>query len=128
MLRIKIAALLVFSFITASFASASDSTTKSVTMNDFKKEIKTNQSIIILDVRMPEELTGPLGKIDGSINIPLQELESRIHELDKYKNREIRVISRSGIPSKLAAEMLRKHGFDAANVLGGMMAYRQNGQ
>lgn len=128
MLKIKIIAFLVISYVTASFAFNSDSTAESISMNDFKKEISSNKSIVILDVRMPEELTGPLGKIDGSINIPLQELESRIHELDKYKNREIRVISRSGIPSKLATEILRKHGFDAANVLGGMMAYRQGGQ
>ena len=128
MLKIKLAAFLVISLVMVSFASSADSTAKSVTMTDFKKEIKSGKPIIILDVRMPEELTGPFGKIDGAVNIPLQELESRIHELDKYKGREIRVISRSGIPSKLAAEILRKHGFEAANVLGGMMAYRQGGQ
>lgn len=128
MLKIKIITLLVISYVTASFAFNADSTAKSVTMNDFKKEIRSNKSIVILDVRTPEELTGPLGKIDGAINIPLQELESRINELNKYKDIQIRVISRSGIPSKLAAEILRKHGFDAANVLGGMMAYRQGGQ
>lgn len=108
------------------FAVRADSSAKNISMNDFKKEVKSNKSIVILDVRMKDELNGPLGKIEGSINIPLQELEKRINELDKYKNKELFVISRSGIPSKLAAEMLSEHGFKAVNVLGGMMAYRQS--
>jgi rhodanese-related sulfurtransferase len=94
-------------------------------MSEFKQEIKSGKKIVILDVRSQDELTGPLGKIEGCINIPINELESRMHELDKYKNLEIRVISRSGIPSKLAAEMLRENGFKAANVTGGMMAFRK---
>ena len=113
-------------FTVSLFASGIDSTAKNISVNDFKKEMKATKSIVILDVRMQDELTGPLGKIDGSINIPLQELEKRISELNKYKNRELYIISRSGIPSKLAAEMLRDHGFKAVNVVGGMMAYRQS--
>jgi len=119
--------LMIF-FTVAAFAANVDSTAKNISVNDFKKEIKTNKSIVILDVRMQDELSGPLGKIDGAINIPLQELEKRIGELNKYKNKELYVISRSGIPSKLAAEILRNHGFTAVNVLGGMMAYRQSGK
>ena len=127
MLRFKIIMPLILFFAMATLAAGIDSTAKNVTVNDFKKEVKANKSIIILDVRMQGELTGPLGKISGSINIPLQELEKRVGELDKYKNKDIYVISRSGIPSKLAAEILRNHGFTAINVLGGMMAYRQSG-
>lgn len=123
--RIKITAFLVLTFITASFAATADSTSSSIAMNEFKQEIKSGKKMIILDVRSHDELTGSLGKIDGCINIPINELEARMHELDKYKNYEIRVISRSGIPSKLATELLRHHGFNAANVIGGMMSYRR---
>ena len=128
MLKLRIISVLIIFFTVSLFASEIDSTAKSISINDFKKEIKANKSIVILDVRMQDELTGPLGKIEGSINIPLQELEKRIGELNKYKNRNLYVISRSGIPSKLAAEILRSHGFTAINVLGGMMAYRQSGK
>lgn len=127
MLRFKIIVSLIIFFTITSFAAGIDSTAKNITVNDFKKELKANRSIVILDVRMQDELTGPLGKINGSINIPLQELEKRVGELDKYKSKDIYVISRSGIPSKLASEILRNHGFTAINVLGGMMAYRQSG-
>ena len=127
MQKLKIITLLMIFFAINSFAAVADSSAKSISINDFKKEVKANKSIVILDVRMQDELNGPLGKIDGSINIPLQELEKRMGELNKYKNKELYVISRSGIPSKLAAEMLRDHGFKAVNVTGGMMAYRQSG-
>ena len=116
----KFRIIILFFFAITSFAAEADSTAKNVTVNAFKKEMKANKSIVILDVRMQDELTGPLGKIDGSINIPLQELEKRINELAKYKNQDI--------PSKLAAEILRNHGFKAINVLGGMMAYRQSSE
>jgi rhodanese-related sulfurtransferase len=125
-MRFKIITSLIILFTISSFGMAIDSTTKSITVNDFKKELKNNKSIVVLDIRMQDELTGPLGKIDGSVNIPLQELEKKIHELDKFKSEYIFVISRSGIPSKLATEMLRDHGFIAVNVIGGMMAYRQS--
>ncbi|HET7098442.1 MAG TPA: MBL fold metallo-hydrolase, partial [Casimicrobiaceae bacterium] len=38
-------------------------------------------SIQIVDVREPEEFTGPLGRIKGSISIPLGELPRRLDEL-----------------------------------------------
>lgn len=112
-------------YMTSSFAAAADSSASTIAMSEFKQEIKSGRKILILDVRTQDELTGSLGKIEGSINIPLNELEARMSELDKYKNVEIRVISRSGIPSKLATDMLRDHGFKAANVTGGMMSFRK---
>ncbi|HKI77565.1 MAG TPA: rhodanese-like domain-containing protein [Ignavibacteriaceae bacterium] len=126
MLKIKYVTFLLMLFTFTSFAGTIDSTAKTVNMSDFKKELKSNNSLVVLDIRMPDELSGPLGKIDGAINIPLQELESRLNELEKYKGNRIFVISKSGIPSKLATEMLISHGYRAVNVLGGMMAYRQN--
>ena len=128
MQKIKVIILIMIFFAINSFAAVADSSAKNISINDFKKEVKNNKSIVILDVRMKDELSGPLGKIDGSINIPLQELEKRISELNKYKGKELFVISRSGIPSKLATEMLREHGFKATNVIGGMMAYRQGSE
>jgi len=125
MKKIILTAFLIFSFVAISLAATADSSASTIAMNEFKQEIKSGKKIVILDVRSRDELTGSLGKIDGSINIPINELESRLPELNKYKNSEIRVISRSGIPSKLAAEMLRSHGFNAANVTGGMMAFRR---
>ena len=92
-------------------------------MQQFKEKLKNEKNMIVLDVRTPEELIGPLGKIDSAINIPIQVLEQRITELDQYKNEEIDVICRSGNRSSIATEILIKHGFKAKNVLGGMKEF-----
>jgi rhodanese-related sulfurtransferase len=99
-----------------------------ISNKDFIKKQKTEKNIIILDVRTEEELRGPLGKIDGVIHIPLQELEKRFNELNNYKDKEINIICRTGNRSGTAAEILNKKGFNAINVAGGMVEYRQNGQ
>ena len=86
--------------------------------------MKLDSSLVILDVRNPYELQEYLGHIDGVINIPVQELEKRINELDEFKNREIAVICRSGVRSVSATNILLQNGFNAINVEGGMIRYR----
>ena len=79
---------------------------------------------VIIDVRNPDELRGSLGVLDGALNIPLPDLERRIHELDRYKDRELFVICRSGNRSAKAVKLLRAKGLAAVSVGGGMMAWR----
>jgi rhodanese-related sulfurtransferase len=43
----------------------------------------------------------------------------------KYKDKEIAVICRSGNRSHYATEALNKNGFNAKNVLGGMLEYNR---
>jgi len=98
----------------------------SMTVSELREVMKTDSNLVILDVRTPPELTGPLGHIDGVLNIPVQVLEQRIHELDKYKDKNIAVICRSGNRSGIATPILIEHGFKAVNVLGGMRAYNKS--
>ncbi|HEX2962957.1 MAG TPA: rhodanese-like domain-containing protein [Ignavibacteriales bacterium] len=103
-----------------------DSTKKSdITVQQLKEKMKTDTSLVVLDVRTPEELKGPLGKIDGAVNIPVDQLEERIAEVEKLKGKDIAVICRSGHRSKRAQGILDKHGIKALNVLGGMTEYRK---
>ncbi len=96
-----------------------------ITMTEFIELINSDAKPIILDVRNPDELEGKLGHIDGVINIPVHELEARIAELDKYKDKKITVICRSGNRSKYGTATLNNNGFNAVNVKGGMRAYRK---
>jgi rhodanese-related sulfurtransferase len=96
-----------------------------MTVQDLKKLMKDDSTLVILDVRTPAELVGPLGKIDNVINIPIQELETRVGELSEYKDREIAVICRSGNRSNTGTKILREQGYKAKNVLGGMIEYRK---
>lgn len=97
---------------------------KSITNQEFRQLLEDNPTQIILDVRTPQELSGPLGKIDNAINIPVQELNQRINELDKYKDKEIIIICRTQNRSSVAVDILSKYGFSAKCVLGGMTEYR----
>jgi glyoxylase-like metal-dependent hydrolase (beta-lactamase superfamily II)/rhodanese-related sulfurtransferase len=82
--------------------------------------------IQILDVREPEEFTGPLGHIAGAILIPLGELAGRAAEL--AKDRPIVAVCRAGGRSAQATTLLQQAGFsDVANLTGGMLRWRAEG-
>ena len=124
MKKINLLFLILFIFSIGIYGcSTKDSTYKSITVEQLKKEMEENPDMIILDVRTPQELEGPLGHIEGVINIPVQVLEERISELEKYKDKEITVICRSGQRSGIASGILFKKGYKVTNVEGGMRAY-----
>lgn len=101
------------------------SKTMDITVGELKEKMKTDTSLVVLDVRTPEELKGPLGQIDGAVNIPVDQLEERIADVEKFKGKDIAVICRSGHRSKRAQGILEKHGIKSVNVLGGMTEYRK---
>lgn len=103
-----------------------DTTVTNITVDQLKKEMVSDTSLIVLDVRRPDELTGPLGKIDKVVNIPVEELGKRIAELDKYKSHKIAAICRSGRRSLKATKILMQNGFNVENVEGGMEAYHKS--
>ena len=98
-----------------------------ISVEELTIRMNSNDSLLILDVRTEAELVGPLGQIDGVVNIPIDELEQRINELDKYKEYDIAVICRSGRRSERGTSILNENGFNAKNVVGGMQEYRKMG-
>ncbi len=84
------------------------------------------RAVQIVDVREPDEFTGPLGHIRGAIPIPLGALAGRAEEL--AHDRPIVTVCRSGSRSAQATVILRESGFnDAANLSGGMLRWRAEG-
>ena len=114
-----------FVIILTAIGCAQKDPSQAMNIEEFKNILQNDSSIVVLDVRTPQELEGPLGKLDGVINIPVQELEQRVDELEKYKDKEIAVICRTGNRSGIGTDILIKHGYKAKNVLGGMTAFRQ---
>lgn len=98
----------------------------SITAIELKRQLANDSSIIVLDVRNPYELEGSLGQIDDVINIPVQELERRISELEEYRGKEIAVICRTGHRSLFATKFLVQNGYAAKNVTGGMVEFRKH--
>lgn len=83
------------------------------------EELQKNKALTLLDVRTKQEHSA--GKIDGFINIPLDELREHLSELDKSK--PIYVHCFSGLRSYLACRILSGQGFKAYNLSGGYRLY-----
>jgi rhodanese-related sulfurtransferase len=84
-----------------------------------------NPGAVLIDVREKEELTGPLGHLDGVINIPVGEVAHSLSELEEYKGDEIILVCRSGARATTAAQILITAGYEKVKVLdGGMLAVK----
>ncbi|MBB4073349.1 CoA-disulfide reductase [Anoxybacillus voinovskiensis] len=73
----------------------------------------------LVDVRTPLEVAR--GAIDGSVNIPLDELRERLHELPS--DQPIYVTCQVGLRGYLATRILQENGFAAKNLDGGYKLY-----
>src|SRR5438270_13377840 len=73
----------------------------------------------LLDVREPYEWD--IGHIEGSEWIPMDQLSHRWTELDPHK--PWIVLCHSGVRSHYVAAALREAGFDASNLLGGIVEW-----
>ena len=82
--------------------------------------------LTLIDVRTTEEYAG--GHVPGAVNIPLDQLESRLSELESSKEQEIYLICASGKRSAAATALLSSSGFSQpVNVNGGTNGWRSAG-
>lgn len=77
----------------------------------------------VVDVREPDEWQA--GHIDQADHIPMGEVERRLDEIDD--DRAVVTVCRSGARSGEVAQDLRRRGYDAQNLEGGMEAWREQG-
>jgi len=87
------------------------------------------KNVVFLDVRTPAEFNGTakdkFGSIKNAINIPVQELQARMNELEKYKDTEIIVYCSHSHRSPRASYMLTQNGFKKiTNMSGGMSVWK----
>ncbi len=82
--------------------------------------IKGDASAFLLDVQTPGEYEE--AHFEGAVNIPVDELRSRLGELDKSK--KVYVNCYSGLRSYIACRILTANGFDCSNLSGGIRFYR----
>jgi rhodanese-related sulfurtransferase len=94
------------------------------------KFIAAHKQVLLLDVRTPEEFNGTaeekFGKLKNAINIPVQQLEQRVKELNKYKNYDIVVYCSHSHRSPRASYLLNQQGFKkVTNMEGGMSVWKE---
>lgn len=78
---------------------------------------KLKQDIVLIDVRTAEEYR--MGHIAEAQNVPLDQIGS----YKQHRQEEIYVICQSGIRSKQAVHRLKRNGYQAVNVRGGMQQW-----
>ena len=101
--------------------------------NRSKKIISVKESVVLInrqptilvDVRNANEFT--LGRIDNSLNIPLDQLPENIDKLKKNPNKTILVYCQKGFRSSQAVKILNKLGINSAvSIEGGLDAWKKD--
>lgn len=88
------------------------------------KLLEAHETPLLLDVREPQEFSGELGHVPGSMSVPLKELAGRASELESWRNKHVVAVCRAGVRSTTAAAILTSLGFEqVSNMRGGMLAW-----
>jgi DMSO/TMAO reductase YedYZ molybdopterin-dependent catalytic subunit/rhodanese-related sulfurtransferase/glyoxylase-like metal-dependent hydrolase (beta-lactamase superfamily II) len=82
-----------------------------------------DRGALLLDVREPDEWDAQ--HAPGALFIPMGRVSARLHELPR--DRQIVVVCRSGGRSAAVTASLRRSGFEAVNLTGGMCAWAAAG-
>jgi rhodanese-related sulfurtransferase/membrane protein DedA with SNARE-associated domain len=96
--------------------------------DDLEGRLTDRDGPVVIDVRGPDELLGPLGHIAGALNIPVGDLPGRLPELDPFRGRPLTLVCKTDKRSAKAADLLRAAGHPNVSVLrGGMERWTQRG-
>lgn len=95
---------------------------RSVTPTDLAEMRKRDEPVQIVDVRSPGEFAS--GHVPGAINIPLEQIEARMGDLDQ---RHLVVVCKSGRRAQLACGHLASHVPGASVLEGGTDAWTASG-
>jgi hydroxyacylglutathione hydrolase len=94
--------------------------TERITAQNLAESLATAKAPLVLDVRTPSEVES--GRIDGSLSVPLNQLEGRLDDVPR--DRPIVVTCGSGYRSSIAVSLLEAHGFRRlSDLVGGMAAW-----
>jgi uncharacterized membrane protein YdjX (TVP38/TMEM64 family) len=101
---------------------------KTLAIAELGVKLRTAAPPLVLDVRSAADFSGELGHIAGARNVPLEELDRRMQELDDHRERTIVIVCRTDKRSFKAAQLLARQGFADVHVAsGGMVAWNQSG-
>lgn len=79
---------------------------------------------VVIDIRNKKDFAS--GHIVGSLNIPHDKLTSRVSELEKHKTKTLILVDALGQQAGTAARDLKKAGFTAARLGGGIATWRSD--
>ena len=107
----------VFCGLTRGGAAPSSQGVTDISVQELKSKLDQRQDFVFLDVREPFEYQ--IAKIAGTRLIPLGQIESRLAELESFKDKEIVAHCHHGGRSRRALEFLYAKGFKKLKNLAG---------
>lgn len=88
-------------------------------------DLINHEEALVVDTRNPNLFSE--GHILGSLNIPLSIFDKKAVLLDKYKDRKMIIVCELGQSSRKGLAELKKKGFKAFSLSGGIAAWRAAG-
>jgi uncharacterized membrane protein YdjX (TVP38/TMEM64 family)/rhodanese-related sulfurtransferase len=105
-----------------------EETPRWIDAQDLAGRLKDTNGVTVIDVRRPDEFTGPLGHIAQAVNLPVGEMPQRLHELAGRRGALIVLVCHTDKHSAQAAALLRDAGRrDVAVLRGGMVQWNRSG-
>ncbi len=102
---------------------------KALYFGDAVKLINNTPGLLLLDVRSPGEYadtsqstTLNIGRLKGSINIPIDSIKNHLKDLEPYKNKPILVYCSHSQRSRVVSKLLTDNGFTNVSSLNGGMS------
>ena len=77
---------------------------------------------VVLDIRAQKDFSA--GHIVGALHIPFEKIAARMAELEKYKAKTIIVVDAMGQHAGAVSRDLKKAGYNAAKLGGGIASWR----
>jgi molybdopterin/thiamine biosynthesis adenylyltransferase/rhodanese-related sulfurtransferase len=98
-------------------------TVPTLSVQDIKARLDTNEPLLLLDIREPHELT--ISQIRGAVNIPMSQLPARQHEIPR--DRPVVVFCHAGVRSARLIAQLQARGYtNLINMKGGINAWSKD--
>ena len=98
-----------------------------IEISELQRRRTNGGSVVLIDVRGPDEFNAPPGHLPGAINIPLPDLPGRVGEVAAHE-RPVVLVCKTDRRSAKAAETLIAAGLqDVAILRGGTDGWHQEG-
>lgn len=99
-----------------------------ITSDELFSRLGSDPPGLLIDVRSEEEYSGKYGHIPSARWIPMLKLESRLGEIEEFRDKEVVTMCPGGGLSLVAVDILNEAGFrDVKSLKGGTDEWNQKG-
>jgi rhodanese-related sulfurtransferase len=94
---------------------------------ELHRRLAASETIVLVDVRQPEEFTAPPGHLPGAVNMPLADLPGRVWELAARRQPVVLVCKTDRRSFQAATQLLATGLRDVAVLSGGTDGWHRQG-